>query len=290
MITVSNLSLSFSGQALFKNVDLKFTEGNCYGVIGANGAGKSTFLRILSGELEPTGGEVILDAKNRMSVLKQDHFAFDAYTVLDTIIMGNQKLYDIMKQKDALYAKEDFSEEDGILASELEYEFSEMNGWEVCRKIRETSDVPVIFLTARGEEFDELECFECGADDFITKPFSPTVLVKRIEARLKRTADNPTDKIVIDGLVIDVVAHSVVCDGHEIELTHKEYGILHKLASNRERVFSREQLLDDIWGFDFLGDSRTVDSHVARLRTKLGDWGSRHLRTVYGAGYKIEVN
>ena len=152
----------------------------------------------------------------------------------------------------------------------------EMNGWEVCRKIRETSDVPVIFLTARGEEFDELECFECGADDFITKPFSPTVLVKRIEARLKRTADNPTDKIVIDG--------------HEIELTHKEYGILHKLASNRERVFSREQLLDDIWGFDFLGDSRTVDSHVARLRTKLGDWGSRHLRTVYGAGYKIEVN
>ena len=166
----------------------------------------------------------------------------------------------------------------------------EMNGWEVCRKIRETSDVPVIFLTARGEEFDELECFECGADDFITKPFSPTVLVKRIEARLKRTADNPTDKIVIDGLVIDVVAHSVVCDGHEIELTHKEYGILHKLASNRERVFSREQLLDDIWGFDFLGDSRTVDSHVARLRTKLGDWGSCHLRTVYGAGYKIAVN
>ena len=130
MITVSNLSLSFSGQALFKNVDLKFTEGNCYGVIGANGAGKSTFLRILSGELEPTGGEVIIDAKNRMSVLKQDHFAFDEYTVLNTIIMGNRKLYDIMKQKDALYAKEDFTEEDGILASELEYEFSEMNGWD----------------------------------------------------------------------------------------------------------------------------------------------------------------
>ena len=130
MITVSNLSLSFSGQALFKNVDLKFTEGNCYGVIGANGAGKSTFLRILSGELEPTGGEVIIDAKNRMSVLKQDHFAFDEYTVLDTIIMGNRKLYDIMKRKDALYAKEDFTEEDGILASELEYEFSEMNGWD----------------------------------------------------------------------------------------------------------------------------------------------------------------
>ena len=130
MITVSNLSLSFNGQALFKNVDLKFLEGNCYGVIGANGAGKSTFLRILSGDLEPSGGEVIMDAKNRMSVLKQDHFAYDAYTVLDTIIMGNQRLYEIMQQKDALYAKEDFSEEDGILASELEYEFSEMGGWE----------------------------------------------------------------------------------------------------------------------------------------------------------------
>ena len=130
MITVSNLSLSFNGQALFKNVDLKFLEGNCYGVIGANGAGKSTFLRILSGELEPSSGEVVMDAKNRMSVLKQDHFAYDAYTVLDAIIMGNQRLYDIMQQKDALYAKEDFSEEDGILASELEYEFSEMGGWE----------------------------------------------------------------------------------------------------------------------------------------------------------------
>ena len=165
-----------------------------------------------------------------------------------------------------------------------------MDGWEVCRKIRETSDVPVIFLTARGAEFDELECFECGADDFITKPFSPTVLVKRIEARLKRTADNPTDKIIIDGLVIDVVAHSVVCDGQDIELTHKEYGILHKLASNRERVFSREQLLDDIWGFDFLGDSRTVDVHVKRLREKLEGVSDKwELKTVWSVGYKFET-
>ena len=130
MITVSNLSLSFNGQALFKNVDLKFLEGNCYGVIGANGAGKSTFLRILSGELEPSGGSVTVDAKNRMSVLKQDHFAFDEFTVLDTIMMGNRRMYEVMKQKDALYLKEDFTEEDGILASELEAEFAEMNGWE----------------------------------------------------------------------------------------------------------------------------------------------------------------
>lgn len=130
MITVSNLAFQFGGQLLFKDVDLKFTPGNCYGIIGANGAGKSTFLRILCGELEPTRGEVIIPPTVRMSVLKQDHFAYENYTVLDTVIMGNRHLYDIMKEKDAIYAKEDFSDEDGIRASELEGEFAEMNGWE----------------------------------------------------------------------------------------------------------------------------------------------------------------
>ena len=130
MITVNNLSFQFGGQLLFKDVDLKFTPGNCYGIIGANGAGKSTFLRILCGELEPTRGEVSIPETVRMSVLKQDHFAFEEYTVLDTVIMGNERLYSIMKEKDALYAKEDFSDEDGLRASELEGEFAELNGWE----------------------------------------------------------------------------------------------------------------------------------------------------------------
>ena len=130
MITVNDVSLNFSGQTLFKHVDLKFTPGNCYGIIGANGAGKTTFLRILSGDLEPTTGEVVISKDQRMSVLKQDHFQYDQYTVLDTVIMGNQRLYDVMKEKDALYAKEDFSDEDGIRASELEAEFAEMGGWE----------------------------------------------------------------------------------------------------------------------------------------------------------------
>ena len=130
MITVNNLSFQFGGQLLFKDVDLKFTPGNCYGIIGANGAGKSTFLRILCGELEPTRGEVSIPSEVRMSVLKQNHFAFEEYTVLDTVIMGNRRLYDIMKEKDELYAKEDFSDEDGIRASELEGEFAELNGWE----------------------------------------------------------------------------------------------------------------------------------------------------------------
>ena len=130
MISVNNLSFQFGGQLLFKDVDLKFTPGNCYGIIGANGAGKSTFLRILCGELEPTKGEVFIPKDIRMSVLKQNHFAYEEYTVLDTVIMGNKRLYDIMQEKDALYAKEDFSDEDGIKASELEAEFAELNGWE----------------------------------------------------------------------------------------------------------------------------------------------------------------
>nr|WP_276896943.1 ATP-binding cassette domain-containing protein [Dysosmobacter welbionis] len=130
MITVNDVSLNFSGQTLFKHVDLKFTPGNCYGIIGANGAGKTTFLRILSGDLEPTTGEVVISKDQRMSVLKQDHFQYDQYTVLDTVIMGNQRLYDIMKEKDALYAKEDFTNADGVKASELEAEFADMDGWE----------------------------------------------------------------------------------------------------------------------------------------------------------------
>lgn len=130
MITVSNVSLQFGGDTLFKNVNLQFNARNCYGVIGANGAGKSTFLKILCGVLPPTTGEITIPKELRMSVLKQDHFAYDAYTVLDTVIMGNERLYAIMQEKDALYAKPDFSEEDGNHAAELEAEFAELNGWE----------------------------------------------------------------------------------------------------------------------------------------------------------------
>ena len=130
MITVSNLALSFNGQNLFSGVNLLFHPGNCYGVIGANGAGKSTFLRVLSGELEPTKGEVVIDEKSRMSVLKQDHFAYEQYTVFETILQGNPRLYEVLTEKDALYAKEDFSEEDGNRAAELEAEFAELGGWD----------------------------------------------------------------------------------------------------------------------------------------------------------------
>ena len=129
MISANNVTLRLGKRALFEDVNIKFTEGNCYGLIGANGAGKSTFLKILSGELEPTNGEVIMNDGERLSVLQQDHFKYDQYMVLDTGIMGNKRLYDIMKEKDAIYAKEDFTDEDGIRASELEAEFAEMDGW-----------------------------------------------------------------------------------------------------------------------------------------------------------------
>ena len=130
MISTSNVTLRVGKKALFEDVNVKFTEGNCYGLIGANGAGKSTFLKILSGKLEPTKGEVIISPGERLSFLQQDHFKYDDYLVLDTVIMGNRRLYDIMKEKEALYMKEDFTEEDGIKASELEGEFATMNGWE----------------------------------------------------------------------------------------------------------------------------------------------------------------
>ena len=130
MISANNITLRVGKKALFEDVNIKFTEGNCYGLIGANGAGKSTFLKILSGQLEPTNGDVVITPGQRLSFLQQDHFKYDAYTVLDTVIMGNKRLYEIMKEKNAIYAKADFTDEDGIRASELEGEFAEMNGWE----------------------------------------------------------------------------------------------------------------------------------------------------------------
>ena len=162
-----------------------------------------------------------------------------------------------------------------------------LNGWEVCKEIRALSDVPVIMLTARSEEFDELLGYESGADDYVTKPFSPTILMKKVEALLRRTKS----AAYLGGekdLTFNHEAHEVRLNGQEIELTLKEYNILKKLLENPGRVYSREQLLDSIWGYDYVGDIRTVDSHIARLRTKLGDWGNRRLKTVYGIGYKLE--
>lgn len=167
-----------------------------------------------------------------------------------------------------------------------------MDGWEVCRRIRETSDVPVIMLTARSQEYDQLTAFDAGADDYVTKPCSPSVLMKRVAALLRRgeNTQSASKVLSVDELKLDSFAHEVWLDGKSISLTLKEYSILQKLLAAPGRVFTREQMLDDIWGFDFDGDVRTVDSHVARLRTKLGGWGANHIKTIYGTGYKLEVN
>ena len=171
----------------------------------------------------------------------------------------------------------------------LDVMMPQRDGWEVCRAVRETSNVPILMLTARSEEFDELMGFEAGADDYVTKPFSPSVLMKRIAALLRR-AQSPDagGAMRMDELCINEEAHEVILHGKHLELTLKEYNLLRKLMASPGRVYTREQLLDSIWGIDYVGDIRTVDSHMARLRTKLGEWGSAHLKTVYGMGYKIE--
>lgn len=181
MITVSNVSLNFSGTPLFKDVNIKFTEGNCYGVIGANGAGKSTFLKILSGELDSTTGEVSIKPNTRMSVLRQDHFAFNEQTVLDTVIQGNQRLFDIMKEKDALYAKDPFTEEDGNRAAELEAEFAEMDGWE-----------------AESDASRLLEGLGIHAEDVLTNTLSTLPDSDKVKILLARALFGKPDIILLD--------------------------------------------------------------------------------------------
>ncbi len=199
--------------------------------------------------------------------------------------------YQPLEAEDGLQAIRLFNQNPDTALLILDIMMPEIDGWEVCRRIREKSMVPVLMLTARSQEFDELMGFEAGADDYVVKPFSPTVLMKRVGALLRRSSDEKfsSAQLALDGLSIQESAHEVYLDQAIIELTLKEYDILLKMLSHTGQVFTREQLLDAIWGYDFVGDIRTVDSHVARLRTKLGKWGNRHLKTVYGMGYKIEV-
>ena len=157
MITASNISLSYGTQVLFKEVNIKFTPGNCYGIIGANGAGKSTFLKILSGEIEPDTGEIIITPGERMTTLRQDHFAFNKFRVIDTVIMGHKKLYSVMKERDEIYQKEDFTEEDGIRAAELESEFAEMGGWEAESEAAQMLDGLGIATTLHEKLMEEIE-------------------------------------------------------------------------------------------------------------------------------------
>ncbi len=198
--------------------------------------------------------------------------------------------YETLEAEDGNQALLLFNANTDVSLMILDIMMPEIDGWELCRRIRKKSDIPIILLSARSQEFDQLTGFEVGADDYVTKPFSPTVLVKRVEALLKRKNYLPQEggKVFLDTLVLDKSAHSVTVADEEIVLTLKEFELLEKLLAAPDRVFSREQLLDDVWGYSYEGDTRTVDSHLARLRTKLGKWGDRHIITVYGLGYKLD--
>lgn len=247
MITVTDLSLNFSGQNLFSGVDLKFTPGNCYGIIGANGAGKSTFLRILSGDLEPTSGNVSMPAECRMSVLKQDHFEYDEYTVMDTVIMGNKKLYDIMKEKNALYEKPDFSDEDGLRAADLEAEYAEMGGWE-----SESDASKLLQGLGIGEELHYMLMGELGGNEKVKILLAQAlfgnpdvVLLDEPTNHLDITAINWLEDFLLDyeGTVI-VVSHdrhflNTVCT-HIVDI---DYNKIKMYVGNYEFWYESSQLI-----------------------------------------------
>lgn len=198
--------------------------------------------------------------------------------------------YDVITADDGAKALKLFENDSGIDLAIIDIMMPEVDGWAVTREIRKQSDMPIIMLSARAEEFDLLTGFESGIDEYVTKPFSPAVLVKRVEALLKRSSgESFKGDGQKKGLVIDNGAFVAFIDGVQLELTLKEFELLSYLYENAGRVLTRDQLLNAIWGYDYLGDSRTVDSHIARLRTKLGDYGAAHLKTIYGMGYKLEI-
>ena len=252
MITISDLALQYSGTFLFQHVDLQFTAGNCYGVIGANGAGKSTFLKLLSGELDSTKGTISIKPGLRMSVLKQDQFRYDAYTILDTVIMGNQRLYDIMKQKDALYAKPDFSDEDGLLASELETEFAELNGWEAesdASRILQGLGVPVELHNDRMADTDgRIKVKVLLAQALFGQP--DIILLDEPTNNLDIESINWLENFILDyednGLVI-VVSHdrhflNTVCT-HIVDI---DYGKIRMYVGNYDFWYESSQLMQNL--------------------------------------------
>ena len=252
MITISDLALQYSGTFLFQHVDLQFTAGNCYGVIGANGAGKSTFLKLLSGELDSTKGTISIKPGLRMSVLKQDQFRYDAYTILDTVIMGNQRLYDIMKQKDALYAKPDFYDEDGLLASELETEFAELNGWEAesdASRILQGLGVPVELHNDRMADTDgRVKVKVLLAQALFGQP--DIILLDEPTNNLDIESINWLENFILDyednGLVI-VVSHdrhflNTVCT-HIVDI---DYGKIRMYVGNYDFWYESSQLMQNL--------------------------------------------
>ncbi len=219
---------------------------------------------------------LIADDEKKICELLFDFFSAAGFTAI-TVFDGESAVNAIKENPD-------------ISLAILDIMMPQKDGWQACREIREISNIPIIMLSARSEDFDMLNSFEKGADEYVTKPFSPAVLVKRAQALIKRSAyaesqsDNPKKR-----LSVDRDSYIATLDGKPLELTLKEFELLYYLVENSGQVLSRDRLLDRIWGFDYIGDNRTVDSHIARLRTKLGEYGLARLKTVYGIGYKLEV-
>ena len=216
---------------------------------------------------------LIVDDEERMRKLLSDFLKIRDFTVLEA--------------GDGEAAVELFFEQQDIALVILDVMMPRMDGWQVLKAIREHSRVPVIMLTARSEETDELRGFEYGADEYISKPFSPKILVARVEAILRRSGMNAAEKLKLGGIEIDKSAHTVSVEGRDIELSFKEYELLLYFVENKGIALSREKILNKVWNYDYFGDARTIDTHVKKLRAKLGDKGE-YIRTVWGMGYKFD--
>ena len=217
---------------------------------------------------------LVVDDEERMRKLLQDFLKMKDYEVL--LAGDGEEAIDIFFQKK------------DIALVILDVMMPKMDGWEVLKTIREHSKVPVIMLTARSEESDELKGFDYGADEYISKPFSPKILVARVEALLLRTGVQKEEVLEVGGICMDESAHSVTVDGKEIELSFKEYELLQYFIENRGIALSREKILNNVWNYDYFGDARTIDTHVKKLRAKLESRGD-YIKTVWGMGYKFEV-
>lgn len=200
-----------------------------------------------------------------------------------------KKDYEVIEAEDGEQALDIFYQNSDISLIILDVMMPKLDGWEVCKEIRESSDLPIIMLTARGEERDELLGFQLGVDEYISKPFSPKILVARVEAILRRSlSDGKAEKMEAGGIVMDHTAHIVTIDGEPIELSYKEYELLTYFMENPGIALSREKILNHVWNYDYFGDARTIDTHVKKLRSKLKDKGE-YIHTIWGLGYKFEV-
>ena len=196
--------------------------------------------------------------------------------------------FDVIEAEDGEDALNKFYAQKDIALIILDVMMPKINGWEVCREIRENSKVPIIMLTAKGEESDELQGFGMGADEYISKPFSPKILVARVEAILRRTSKKDEEILEVGGIKIDCLGHQVLVDEKEVELSYKEFELLTYFIENKGIALSREKILNHVWNYDYFGDARTIDTHVKKLRSKLGQKGE-YIKTIWGMGYKFEV-